>query len=152
MNDTEGTPGRKYFDHAVPEWIDPEARDFFITVCCQQRGENQLCTPTLGPVLLATARFYFEQKKWLPSVFLLMPDHVHMIVSFAHGQTMERVVRNWKRYTATKHQIAWQRDFFDHRVRSAFDFHGRRDYILQNPVRAGLVKEASDWPFVLQLS
>ncbi len=101
--------------------------------------------------MLATARFYHEQQKWLPSVFLLMPDHVHMIVSFGRDQTMEQTVRNWKRYTATRHKIEWQRDFFDYRPRSPSDFYGKEDYILQNPVRAGLVQNASEWPFTLRL-
>ena len=142
------TPGRRAFDHAVPPWIDPDARDFFVTICCQHRSTNQLCTPEIGPALLATARFYYDQQKWLPSVFLLMPDHVHMIVSFARGQTIENTVRAWKRYTASQHKIEWQRDFFDHRLRSASSYYGKEHYILQNPVRAGLVEDAAAWPFV----
>ena len=140
--------GRKAFDHAVPLWIDPDARDFFVTICCQQRGTNQLCTPEVGPALLATVRFHHKQQKWLPSVFLLMPDHIHMIVSFARGQTVENTVCAWKRYTATRHGIEWQRDFFDHRLRSAASFYDKEHYILQNPVRAGLVEDATQWPFV----
>ncbi len=151
MDNKADVPGRKTFDHAVPLWIDPGARDFFVTVCCQRRGENQLCIPAVGQALLATARFYHEQQKWLPSVFLLMPDHAHMIVSFGRGQTMEQTIRNWKRYIATKHGIVWQRDFFDYRLRSPSDFYGKRDYILQNPVRAGLVQDASEWPFALRV-
>ena len=144
-------PGRRTFDHAVPPWIDPDARNFFVTVCCQRRGKNRLCTPATSQTLLATAHFYYEQQKWLPSVFLLMPDHLHMIVSFGRGQTMETSIRAWKRYTAITYKIEWQRDFFDHRLRSAFDFCDKKEYILQNPVRAGLVQNASEWPCVLQM-
>ncbi len=152
MDGKEDVPGRKTFDHTVPSWIDPEARDFFVTVCCQRRGENQLCTPIVGQALLSAAQSYHEQQKWLPSVFLLMPDHLHMIVSFGRGQAMEQTVRNWKRYMATKHRIEWQRDFFDHRLRSPGDFYSREEYILQIPVRAGLVETAAEWPFVLRVA
>lgn len=82
------------------------------------------------------------------SVFLLMPDHVHMIVSFGRGHTMEKVARAWKRYTAAQYRVEWQRDFFDHRLRSPLDFYAKEDYIPQNPVRAGLVEDVSKWPFV----
>ncbi len=151
MTNRKDIAGRKTFDHAVPAWIDPDARNFFVTVCCQTRGGNPLCTPTVGDALVATAYFYYEQQKWLPSVFLVMPDHVHMIVSFGRGQAMEKTIRAWKRYAATRHGIKWQRDFFDYRLRSPSDFYGKEDYILQNPVRAGLVRKASEWPFVLKL-
>jgi putative transposase len=45
-------------------------------------------------------------------------------------------------------KIDWQHDFFEHRLRQEESLHEKADYILANPVRAGLVKEIEDWPYV----
>ena len=143
-------PGRKQLPHGIPPWIDPDANDYFITVCCQQRGTNQLCLPKIGDVILSTVRFYQNAQKWFPSLFLLMPDHLHMIAAFGRDQDMTKVVRAWKRYTASQHGILWQRDFFEHRLRGDESWEEKAAYILNNPVRAGLAADASEWPFVLR--
>ena len=142
--------GRRVSDHEVPSWIDPDESDYFITVCCKQRGTNQLCLLGTGTALLNSARFYLARGKWLPFVFLLMPDHLHMIVAFGFQHRMEAVVEAWKRHAATKHKIVWQRGFFDHRLRSGESVEAKGAYIRQNPVRAGLVQEADDWLFFFE--
>jgi putative transposase len=78
-----------------------------------------------------------------------MPDHVHFLASFPPDGRMEDVVARWKRYTSTHAKIRWQRDFFDHRLRSDESFGEKADYILENPVRAGLIDHFEKWPFVL---
>jgi REP element-mobilizing transposase RayT len=78
-----------------------------------------------------------------------MPDHLHALVGFPPQEQMLHVVRAWKKFGATHHHIAWQRDFFDHRLRRDESFDEKAAYIRMNPVRAGLVTTASDWPYVL---
>ncbi len=97
--------GRKIFLHDVPPWIDPDACDYFVTICCKRRTTNQLCLPGIGDALLDSVRFYRAQEKWSPWLFLLMPDHVHMIVGFGRQYRIEAVLSAWKRYVATKHKI-----------------------------------------------
>jgi putative transposase len=41
----------------------------------------------------------------------------------------------------------WQRGFFDHVLRSRESYSEKWNYVRENPVRAGLVKNADDWPF-----
>ncbi len=45
------------------------------------------------------------------------------------------------------HHSIWQRGYFDYRIRDEEDFRKRREYIHQNPVRAGLVQRPEDFPF-----
>ena len=59
---------------------------------------------------------------------------------------MSEVIRNWKRLAARHTGVAWQRNYFDHRVRPDEGLQLKTDYIRQNPVRAGLVKRVEDWP------
>ena len=77
-----------------------------------------------------------------------MPDHVHLLVKFSQDG-VRKVVMNWKRYAATKVGVMWQRDFFDHRLRSDESFSEKAFYIRNNPVRAGLVDNPNKWPYVL---
>ena len=142
--------GRKIILHRVPPWVEPAASRYFITVCCKQRGTNQLCTPGTGDALLNSANFYQERQKWFPWLFLLMPDHVHMIVTFGHGQKIEAVVAAWKRYVATRHGVIWQQGFFEHRLRHDESTDEKAEYIRQNPIRAGLASEVGAWPFFLE--
>ena len=144
-------PIRKSHLHEVPLWVDPARSDYFITICCQQRGINQLCLPETSRVLLDSVRFYRAQDRWFPSLFLLMPDHLHMIVNFGYEHGMTRVIKAWKSYHAKRTDIRWQDDFFEHRLRGEKGVDEKAAYILQNPVRAGLVQEESEWPHVLML-
>lgn len=143
--------GRRTLPHHVPSWVDPAASDYFITIGCQERGINQLCNPEVGDALLEVARFYYTQGKWFPALLLLMPDHLHMLVSFGREHEMTKVVTAWKRYTAAKFGLNWQRGFFEHRLRAAESVEEKAAYILRNPVRARLVQKAEDWPWVLIL-
>jgi len=78
-----------------------------------------------------------------------MPDHLHFLVSFPdNGLRMRTIVSKWKEWTAKSLAIRWQRDFFEHRLRRDESARQKADYILFNPVRAGLVSNPEDWPFV----
>jgi len=41
----------------------------------------------------------------------------------------------------------WQRGFFDHLLRNDESYGEKWNYVCQNPVRAGLVMNAADWPY-----
>jgi len=76
-----------------------------------------------------------------------MPDHVHFLLSFPDIPSFARVMGEWKKWITKKHSIAWQENFFDHRLRDDEHFGQKADYILQNPVRAGLVSNAKEWAY-----
>ena len=60
---------------------------------------------------------------------------------------MPQVVAGFKRWVARHGGVQWQSDFFEHRIRGWESAQEKRTYILNNPVRAGLVAEAADWPY-----
>ena len=55
----------------------------------------------------------------------------------------------WKKYLARQHQVSWQRDFFDHRLRDHQEVLEKTSYIEMNPVRKGLCERAEDWPWII---
>lgn len=77
-----------------------------------------------------------------------MPDHLHALLSFPKAENLGTAIRMWKGYQTKQLKIEWQEGFFDHRVRSDESTEEKRQYILMNPVRAGLVARPEDWPYV----
>ena len=133
----------------MPLWVDPEKEVYFIAIACQRRGVNQLTHPEIAASLLATVKLRRDRFVWFAHIFLLMPDHVHALLSFPRSKhTLRQTITLWKRWTAGQMGIVWQRDFFEHRLRSDESWREKADYILANPVRKGLVAEVSQWPYV----
>jgi REP element-mobilizing transposase RayT len=142
-------PERKSLPHDVPLWVDPHREIYFITINCRERGHNQLARPEIAARLFETVRHRQEKFLWWPHMFLLMPDHLHTLISFPpSGKPLPTVVSQWKEWTAKETGLGWQRDFFEHRLRHDESRRQRADYILENPVRKQLVARPEAWPFV----
>ncbi len=109
-----------------------------------------LIRPEVGRALLESARVYHEKNRWYARLFLAMPDHVHALLAFPPQENLSEVIRNWKSFTARKLGIEWQRNFFDHRLRSDEQWELKAEYIRQNPVRKGLISSAAQWPYLFE--
>ena len=135
--------------HTPPSWINRNS-SFFITINCSIRGLNQLAKEDQFNCIRNASRHYLNKKRWLPELILVMPDHIHAIASFRwrDEKQMSSVIRDLKRYTARNADIQWQRDYFDHRIRSEQDHRNTWSYIMENPVRAGLVSHPDEWEFL----
>jgi len=90
-----------------------------------------------------------EHTIWFVHLAVIMPDHVHFLLSFPRNKSLQIVMSKWKEWTAKSLRIKWQRDFFEHRLRRDESYREKAAYILANPVRAGLVKDWEDWPYLL---
>ncbi len=142
-------PQRKRLPHDVPLWVDPQKSVYFLTLNCRVRGANQLAKPETAVPLLDSVRFRNEKFIWFAHLFLVMPDHVHALISFPPSEhALQETVALWKRWTARQLAIEWQRDFFEHRLRTDESWREKADYILANPVRKGLVKEPEAWQYI----
>ena len=142
-------PARKSLPHENPLWIDPAKETYFITVCCQPRRENQLARPEMANGIFDTIVHRNEMGVWFVTLAVVMPDHLHLLVSFPESEKrMQTILSKWKEWTAKTLGIRWQRDFFEHRLRREESAREKADYILENPVRAGLVPRWEDWPYV----
>jgi len=140
-------PIRKQLPHEVPGWVDSDEAVYFITICCQKRGVNQLTQPNISRRLLDSIRYRHQKGEWFMHLGMLMPDHAHFLVSFPErARNMNTVISKWKEWTAKSLKVKWQRDFFEHRLRRDESFDEKAEYIWANPVRAGLVSDANDWP------
>jgi putative transposase len=81
--------------------------------------------------------------------YVIMPDHVHLFVRGGRDFTLSSWIGGLKRAisVAVKSRRLWQAGFFDHILRSEESYAEKWNYVRDNPVRAGLVKDPDDWPY-----
>jgi putative transposase len=140
-------PARKTLPHNTPHWV-ATGSIIFITICTHARGRNQLANEHTARAIFDSVAFNHQRGVWWPHLFLLMPDHLHALMSFETETGMRGCLRDWKHYISRSVGVEWQRDFFDHRLRNGESFDQKAAYIRANPVRAGLVDQAEDWPYI----
>ena len=78
-----------------------------------------------------------------------MPDHLHAILSFPEDERKSQVIGDWKRYQKNQHDIAWQDNYFDYRIRNDDELVRTAAYIRNNPVVKELCEKPEDWPWVI---
>jgi REP element-mobilizing transposase RayT len=148
-----GFPRRLH--HTVPPWVEPGAL-FHIRIALDREVEQRALTdPTLGQAVLDSARFYETKHRWRITPFVLMPDHLHVLLSFARDESMSSVIGDWKRFHASKNGVTWQEGYFDHRLRAderGEQLSAKMNYIRDNPLAAGLCLKAEDWPWIIDPS
>ncbi len=141
--------------HEVPPWVKTGAL-FHIRIAVDREKERSPLTDTaLAQALLDSARFYEINQLWYITLFLLMPDHLHALLSFASDESMSKVVADWKHFQTRKYRIIWQGGYFDHRLRDDErdeQLSAKMNYIRHNPVAAGLCTRAEDWPWIIERS
>jgi REP element-mobilizing transposase RayT len=72
---------------------------YFVTICCQRRGVNQLCLKDVASILFETARRYHTSRRWYLKLLLLMPDHLHMLIGVPGDGQLSNLIRDFKRIT-----------------------------------------------------
>ena len=85
--------------------------------------------------------------------YVIMPDHIHLLVSLGVWATPGDYLRNIKGNLSTflrkkfDLQNIWQKGFYDHVMRKDEDLNSTVEYILNNPVRSGEVSHWSNYPW-----
>lgn len=96
------------------------------------------------------------RRGWAVGRYVVMPDHVHFFAR-ARGvdaEPFQTAIGRWKEWSARRIGLTsgwpgglWQSEFFDHVLRSEESRSAKWNYVRENPVRAGLVMNADDWPY-----
>jgi len=121
---------------------------FFVTTATDNR-RRVFKSDTNAEMFLETLQRYRSLGYYKLHAFVVMPDHVHIILT-PQGITLERAVGFIK--GGFSHRLAakmpvWQRGFTDHRIRDAADMEVRRTYLHMNPVRGRLVESPELYPY-----
>ncbi|MDB5979877.1 MAG: hypothetical protein JWQ69_892 [Pseudomonas sp.] len=106
----------------------------------------------LGRLVVTELRRAEQQGLVLSLAWVVMPDHFHWLFELKNGslgallkQVKGRSAIEFNKATGSEGRL-WQRGFHDRAVRHEDDLRQLARYIVANPLRAGLVKRAGDYP------
>jgi carbamoylphosphate synthase large subunit/REP element-mobilizing transposase RayT len=124
---------RQRFVEAREEWLD------------RGHGSCLLREPAAAERVAAALR-HFDGERYVLDGFVIMPNHVHVLLQPLHGCLPSAILHSWKSFTA--HQInwrtragapsLWQNESWDRIVRDWGELQRYRDYIGRNPKKARL--------------
>ncbi|MFZ0887587.1 MAG: transposase [Candidatus Binataceae bacterium] len=87
--------------------------------------------------------------------YVVMNDHVHVVVAPIAGRRLEAIVQAWKSYTAHRFTLegsrtgaVWQDEYFDRVLRSEMELTEKLEYILGNPFRRWPELDSYPWLWV----
>ncbi len=113
-------------------------------------GSCQLKNPAVAQIVSDTLD-HFDGERYDILAWCLMPNHVHVIARPREGHSLQDIQHSWKSFTAQKINALlkqkgnfWQEESYDHLIRDEEDFFHQKDYVLNNPVAAGL----GNWAWV----
>jgi putative transposase len=126
---------------------------FFVSTNIQEF--RRLLQSERSAVLLIEVLYHYRtEAQFLLHEFVIMPDHLHLIVSPTNAGTIEKTMQlikgsfsfrvkkafGWK-------EAVWHRSFNDRRLRDESQYMNAREYVLDNPVKAKLCARREDWPY-----
>ena len=152
---------RKHLRRLERVWI--EFPIYFITTCVDNR-KAVLARDEVAQILAEEWRAAHRRHGWAVGRYVIMPDHVHFFCRAELGaKTLSEFVGNWKSWTSRRiyaliqprsappATTLWQREFFDHVLRSNESYSEKWNYVRDNPVRAEFVPSAEDWPYAREI-
>ncbi len=147
-------PHRRYPTHVEPESARFDGSVTFVTVCTKDR-KRILDNPAAHEALV---RVWLEADHWLVGRYVVMPDHVHLLCARSRldAVPLANWVAYWKSLSSKswhrqEDRSLWQQQFWNTRIREGKG-QEKWEYVDNNPVRAGLVLSASDWPYPGELN
>jgi putative transposase len=105
-------------------------------------------------LLIEVLRSYMRAGKMNVHDFVIMPNHVHILMTVPEEMTLEKAMQLIKgsfSFRANKELgfrgEIWQRGYSDVQIVDDESFQKHREYIENNPVKAGLANRADEYPF-----
>lgn len=127
-------------------------RQYFLTLCTDSRRRSFVTDDAVALVRTQIARAAAEEDIALLA-YCYMPDHVHYLVEGkAENSDCLRFIARGKQFSGYYYKAKfghrlWQRYSYEHTLRSEEAAISVARYILENPVRAGLVTRIEEYPF-----
>jgi putative transposase len=129
-------------------WMDYD-RVFFVTTVTSLR-QPIFRREAHAELMVETLLHYRGQGRFLLHEFVVMPDHLHLLLTPADEISLERAMQFIKggfSFRLKWRGSVWQAGFTNHRVRDWEDYERHREYIHMNPVRGGLVGRAEAYRY-----
>ena len=117
-------------------------------------GRRLLQSERNADLFIDVLRSLVAERKFELHDFVVMPDHLHLLLTVYDEMTIEKAMQFIKgRFShRLKHEFGylgevWKRGFTEEQVMNRESFEAHRKYIAQNPVKAGLAATADEFPF-----
>lgn len=144
---TEATPEAR-------EEIDRELRQQIERYLDRGAGECHLRVPEIAQIAVE-ALLYFDERQYVLDEWVMMPNHVHVILRPMPNHALSDILRDRKgriareanRVLGRKGESFWQHESYDHWIRNDEEKVRIRRYIRNNPVIAKLCRRAEEWPW-----
>jgi putative transposase len=127
---------------------------YFVTFSTWQRRRLFVVESYAKLFLQTLYHHYRRQGCFQLHAFVLMPEHIHLLLTPASHVTLERALQLIKGgYShefgskVERRKEVWQRGFSDHRIRGPTDFEVHQRYIHQNPVARRMVERPCDYRY-----
>lgn len=165
MEHINGRPTRR--GHRLPQSVYGSASHAFSFTICAVDDNRPFADAALAQAVIDSLLWTRTKYEWRLFVYCLMPDHLHFVGRLkqdsselvnlgARGYSrlgvLEQVAR-FKTFTTNAYWRLgfagklWQRSSYDHLVDDDKTFASVVEYVLNNPVRAGLATQPQDWPY-----
>ena len=103
--------------------------------------------------LVANAVRFFQGERYELRAWVIMPNHVHVVLWPVAGYTLSEILHSWKSYTSKEAKkllhredpTFWQKESFDHWIREDDERARLVGYVENNPVKAGFCRQPQDW-------
>ncbi|NPV46756.1 MAG: transposase [Armatimonadetes bacterium] len=126
---------------------------YSVTICCLDR--QPLLVSDAAKVIVAEAVQGMLGRGFARlDGYVIMPDHLRLVFELGAGKDLAGAVGDLKKYIARRINAAlgrsgrlWQRGCFDHAIRGEEDYRRYLEYMLGNPVRAGLANRIDECPW-----
>jgi putative transposase len=139
--------------NAAPANILNPSRTFFVTTKTSM-GKRLLQSERNAGLLVDVLRSLVAERKFKLHDFVVMPDHVHLLIEVDNDMTIEKAMQLIKgRFShRLSHEFGykgevWQRGFTEVQVMNKQNFEAYHAYIAENPVKAGLAVSTEEYPF-----
>jgi REP element-mobilizing transposase RayT len=115
-------------------------------------GECWLRNPEIA-VLIRNALSFFDGKRYQLKAWVVMPNHVHVVLWPMPNHTLSIILHSWKRFTAREAnkilnrtgETFWQPETYDHWIRNDKEHESCCRYVINNPVKARLCDVPEQW-------
>ena len=98
------------------------------------------------------ALLFFDNERYRLHAWVIMPNHVHYLLTPFPDRSLSNIIFSQKSYTANQaNRILrhtgqfWFEDYFDRYIRDEQHFQAAVNYIEANPMKAGLCKSPEEW-------
>jgi putative transposase len=101
-------------------------------------------------LMLDVLQHYREQGRFVLHSFVIMPEHLHMLITPAADVSLEKAVQFIKggfSFRLKSKRDVWERSYNEVQIRERVKFEACKRYIEDNPVKAGLCARPEDYQF-----